>query len=404
MNPGVVTVEGLLSVSEGLPTSTKSLIDALRVPALSDLTRKRAIHCNPPPKGKRRARGEGSSEPKSITAIQRVKEFSEECLEVSGVGRTKLFCKACREELSLKKNVIASHVSSEKHKTGKEKLTAKEAKERDIAKLLKKGDVTHPVGETLPMDQRVYRVKGLKCFLSSAVPLAKMEYFRELLEENSFRLSDRRHMSDLIPLLVSQEQDNIKGEISGRPISVVFDGTTRLGEAMAVVVRFIDASFSIQQRLIRLQLVAKSMAGEEIAREIIGTISTQYGIPSNLVIAMMHDRAACNGVAMRTLKIVYPQLIDIGCFSHTLDLVGEKFSTPHLSAFTIWWVSLFSHSPRSKLLWKERTGRSFDILPRDGGASMRSCDNSWNSLLTWNLFWKHTLKFPQPQGGNFFPC
>ena len=28
------------------------------------------------------------------------------------------------------------------------------------------------------------------------------------------------------------------------PLSVVFDGTTRLGEAMAVVVRYIDTSFS----------------------------------------------------------------------------------------------------------------------------------------------------------------
>ena len=44
---------------------------------------------------------------------------------------------------------------------------------------------------------------------------------------------------------------------------------------MAVVVRYIDTSFSIQQRLIRLQLVANSMRGEEIAREIIATISTQ---------------------------------------------------------------------------------------------------------------------------------
>ena len=84
----------------------------------------------------------------------------------------------------------------------------------------------------------------------------------------------------------------------GRPISVVFDGTTRLGEAMAVVVRYIDTSFNIQQCPIRLQLLAKSMAGEEIAREIIATISTQYGIASNLVVAMMHDRAACNGVAL----------------------------------------------------------------------------------------------------------
>ena len=33
----------------------------------------------------------------------------------------------------------------------------------------------------------------------------------------------------------------------------------------------------------------------------------------------MHDRAACNGVALRTIKVVYSSILDIGCFSHTLD-------------------------------------------------------------------------------------
>lgn len=55
-------------------------------------------------------------------------------------------------------------------------------------------------------------------------------------------------------------------------MSVVFDGTTRPGEATAVVIRFIDDSFEIQQRLVRLQLLSKSMTGEEIAREIISTL------------------------------------------------------------------------------------------------------------------------------------
>ena len=141
-----------------------SIFDALKAPALSDLTRKRRVHCNPPPKGKRRARGEGSSEPMNVTATHRVKDFPEECLEITGAGKSKLFCKACREELSHKKNIIVPHVSSAKHKTGKDKLASKETKERNIARLLRQGDVTQPVGETLPMDERVYRVKVLKCF------------------------------------------------------------------------------------------------------------------------------------------------------------------------------------------------------------------------------------------------
>ena len=28
------------------------------------------------------------------------------------------------------------------------------------------------------------------------------------------------------------------------------------------------------------------------------------------------------------VKIVFPSVVDVGCFSHTLDLVGDKLSTP----------------------------------------------------------------------------
>ena len=42
----------------------------------------------------------------------------------------------------------------------------------------------------------------------------------------------------LFPCL--QQQAGIKGELSGRHISVVFDGTMQLGEAMAVVIHYID--------------------------------------------------------------------------------------------------------------------------------------------------------------------
>ena len=44
---------------------------------------------------------------------------------------------------------------------------------------------------------------------------------------------------------------------------------------------------------------------------------------SNLIVAAMRDRASVNDVAMRTIKVVYNELLDVGCFSHTLNQVGE---------------------------------------------------------------------------------
>lgn len=260
----------------------------------------------------------------------------------------------------MRKNIITNHIACKKHKTSKEKVRTSKAKDQTIIDSLKIYDAEHhPVGETLPMSQRVYRLKVLKTFLRAAIPLTKLDPFRYLLEENAVRLTDRRHMSDLIPFLYSQERADIKTEIGERPLSVIFDGTTRLGEALAIVVRFIDDSFAIQQRLVRLQLLVKSMMGEEIAPELINVISAQYGIGSNKLVCVMHDWAACNGVALWTIKVVYSSILDIGCFSHTLDLVASKFDTPCLSSFMVWWVSLFSHSPKAMLLWKERTGQSY---------------------------------------------
>ena len=42
-------------------------------------------------------------------------------------------------------------------------------------------------------------------------------------------------MSDIVPLIFSQEQAQIKEELNGKDLSVIFDGTTRLGEAMAIM-------------------------------------------------------------------------------------------------------------------------------------------------------------------------
>ena len=100
------------------------------------------------------------------------------------------------------------------------------------------------------------------------------------------------------------------------------------------------------------------MTGEEIAREIINTLSVEYGISVDRVLASMRDRASTNEVAIRTIKILYPNILDIGCFSHTIDNAGGHFEIPTLEEFIKLWISLFSRSPRTRLEWKELTGKA----------------------------------------------
>ena len=233
-------------------------------------------------------------------------------------------------------------------------------RERDLAKALEKHDAeTHRKGETLPEDQKVYRAKVVIAFMAAGIALSKLDCpaLRELLEENRFRLSHSRHMIDLVPFILQEECSRTRSEVQGKYISIIFDGTTRLGEVLVVVLRYIQ-DWEIHQRLVRVDFLQKSLNAEELARQILSLLSVTLGVDSSNLIAVMRDGASVNAAAMHTLKMMYPDMLDIRCISHTLDLVGDKFKAPNLSLFFTLWISYFAHSSKLKALWKTRTGRS----------------------------------------------
>ena len=327
--------------SDSEPRPVASLLEKLRSPCASELARKRKIDANSaPPTGKKRSTQDVRKfDPKSVRPSQRVSEFpGEELTESAG----KLFCKACRENIAVKRSVVQNHIKSKKHAESKEKLKARVARELDIAEALKAHDAeTHRKGETLPIEHNVYRVQVVMAFMRAGIPLWKLDCsdLRNLLEQNGYRLTDPRHLLDIVPFILRKERACIRSEIQGKYLSVVFDGTTRLGEVLAVVVRFIS-DWSIEQRLVRLEFLQKSLNGEELARQLLGTLSVSLGIESDKLIAVMHDRASVNQAAMRTVQVIYPTILDIGCISHTLDIVGDKFNVPTLHLFFTLWVSL----------------------------------------------------------------
>ena len=254
---------------------------------------------------------------------------------------------------------MSNHFKSTKHQDGKVRLEKKEIQEHDIAKQLSNyNQQIHLIAETLPQATQVYRVKVVTAFLRAAVPLSKMEHFRELFEEGRYCLTDRQHMFDLISFIQKQEVKNIRKEISSKKISVIFDGTTYMGEALAIVVRYMSDNWVIQQKLVRLQILTKSLSGEEVARELISVLSVNFGVSPNQLLVVVRDRASVNEVALKTVKIVYPYCLSVGCFSHTIDHVEDLFTTPVLSEFITAWISLFAHSPKCRMIWKELTGRA----------------------------------------------
>ena len=144
-------------------------------------------------------------DPQSVRPLQWANEYpGEQLVESAG----KLFCRACRENVAAKWSVVQNHIKSKKHEESKERLKKKESRERDIAEALQAHDaVTHRKGETLPEKYNIYRAKFVIAFMKSEISLSKLECpdLRNLLEENGYRLTDPRHMLDLVPFVLNQE-------------------------------------------------------------------------------------------------------------------------------------------------------------------------------------------------------
>ena len=93
-------------------------------------------------------------------------------------------------------------------------------------------------------------------------------------------LTNSTNLRQLIPLIHKIEMDKVKKAIDKRHVSIIFDGTTNVCEAMVIVLRYVTDDWVVKQCVCRLMLLAKSMTGEEVARQIIMVLSTELGIAS----------------------------------------------------------------------------------------------------------------------------
>jgi len=78
--------------------------------------------------------------------------------------------------------------------------------------------------------------KVVHSFLKAGIPLNKIDCFKDILEENGYQLTHRKNLFDLVPLIQQQKQTQLQQKIKSKNVSVIFDGTSQLGEALAIVV------------------------------------------------------------------------------------------------------------------------------------------------------------------------
>ena len=295
---------------------------------------------------------------KNVPLQDRINQFPDQHLSVRG---TTIFCNACREIVSSKKSILASHCSSRKHAKGKDALKRSRLREQTIAEALSREKTRKD--NTLPLAEQAYRQEVVEEFLKAGIPIGKVDGLRPLLEKNGYRLPHSAHLGQYVSLIFKQEVERIKKELSlpgedmTRDVSVIFDGSTRQGEAIAIILRFINDDWMITQRLIRIDICSKSVNSEELARVLNEALCVEFGIKANSLLAAMRDGASVNQAALDRIAFIFPKMLNIVCFSHTLDNVGKHLEIPTLLEFGNLWVRLFSHSHKAKLAWQDLTDR-----------------------------------------------
>jgi len=118
-----------------------------------------------------------------------MKEFENESLTML---RGHLFCSACHEQLSLKRRM---------------------EKARNDMRVKRRGSAPslNICGNTMKKHIQGGKpclkiIKVVTAFLKSGVPLSKVESFRDLLEENAFRLTDRCNLLNYVPFILKEEE------------------------------------------------------------------------------------------------------------------------------------------------------------------------------------------------------
>lgn len=192
--------------------------------------------------------------------------------------------------------------------------------------------------------------------MGCGIPFYKLDQgLKRLLQRSGTSLGDIADLKrSYIPLVRKREYEMLREELAGQHFSVIFDGTTRCGEVLSVVLRFCTDDFRIVHRLIALRTAAKHMSGAQLSAMIVRILVHTVGVDAlDRVIASTRDSCSTNGAALTALKQgALPNLVDVLCFSHTLHNCAKHMNLAVLESWLTPWFHLMSHSHAAKAKWR----------------------------------------------------
>ena len=219
-----------------------------------------------------------TQEPKQMSVKARIESLISVCgaCKVEGTklvkplteaGNGALFCRCCKEEVSLIKTIGKVHCNSTKHRGNITRWDLKKADDEEVKEQLEEYYKQNPDEKygTVHPDEKLFRYRVVETFMYTGTPIAKVDGFRPLLQRAGQSLTDSSALGVFVPKIEGKELDMLKGELRGEHASLTFDGTTRNGEAVCAVARWCSEDFTINQRLVMFATVLKHMDHKQLA-------------------------------------------------------------------------------------------------------------------------------------------
>lgn len=291
---------------------------------------------------------------------QRVQMFPDQslCVTVTPKG-IMLFCQCCPKEIQNLMGTIKTHLASDRHKERLKKWLQKSTSDNRVAKFLHEYFKKNPNEKDASVNHelQVYRWRVVEACMHAGIPLKKIDRLRTLLERGGLALTSSAHMRSFVAKIEAFEWETLKDEVRGQDVCLIYDGTSRLGECTAVLLRWCSPSFQLEQRLIALRSVAKHMNGDTLGPFLIDVLGS-LGVRSSSVVCLSRDSCATNGKAELSIKPILPRCDSMLCVSHTLSHCAEHVDLPVLKEFSTPWLSLVQHHPTAKSMWQDSIGTS----------------------------------------------
>lgn len=312
------------------------------------------------------------------TVLKRVEQYTDQGICEKPKGS--LWCNPCKCPVGSGAIQTKAHVDTMKHRNNKIAFHAsgddQSRLRAGIVQFIAKNSTEEMrvVGmERVSVSLATFRARTLEAFIACGTPVAKIDRLRPFLEDISDQsLAHSNHlMISYMPILVEKEKETLLvefGDVESTLFGVYHDGTTYGGEAFCVVVRWVDKHMSIHLRCVAVDILKKTLTGEQICSQLCDVLARKLGIPLSNVLAWMNDAASANSCAFsKGLKTFAAHSDQLFCLGHTLNNAAEKAAQPVLDEFLLSYNAAVSKSATARTSFKE-----VNLLP-----CLQLCNTRW---------------------------